>query len=699
MNLGMSSEFRHVFQLLLSPLEDPLRRYLDVCDDVHSRDPSRNTMLHWAAAVGNVTAADMLLRHGVEVDARNVYGATALHIAAAFGPNVGAMAPLLIQYGASASATLSARNPTTAETLLTARGMRDVWAWLSELVTLLQRRSDGHAPAVFRSSGVSAAPTSAAIHAVTPLLCAPEELRQLTQYRPADTYHAAATAAAGAQTVRVPRPPGRRISAHDGAGSQPTRQPQRASLMSVSPSSSVDAAAAAAQQRDAARARETAVALLVSREQTGRTLLEKEQVEAFMEVYRRLLPLCWSMHAAGAARRKEASRKVDGAETFSVWSSSSSSPHAQTDGSVAGEAAYAGLTGCIAAVLGERYDANGRRHLFVRLTGPRTSTTGSPATATSPAGKHESGAEMWCPLSAVSSDPVVVAYIERYSRTYTLTSTSAASAAATPSILAGPAGFGSPLDTMEREQLEAQLRMLPRRDLSNQESFSSLNVFARSPHPPVTGAARAAPERDAPQQTAAADLLSPMPAAPAAAATAAATAVLPHSDANSDSVAHTPAAFALSLPPMPSNVDDGDARRSWRFAHGSPSDHKAAANQWSATAPPVPSQTTLSQRSPRSQETAAAPKLVSGAPGPAARHPISLESIVQLHQRSSDDANGGHSGASSSVHTQAPQNSSLFDSASASPNNHSRHRLSATQKAKYNSFLRDSALQRLQKRQ
>ncbi|XP_028408266.1 uncharacterized protein LOC114530870 isoform X2 [Dendronephthya gigantea] len=50
--------------------------------DVNILDKEKNTCLHWAALAGDINIMDLLLQSNVHIDARNMFGATALHISA-----------------------------------------------------------------------------------------------------------------------------------------------------------------------------------------------------------------------------------------------------------------------------------------------------------------------------------------------------------------------------------------------------------------------------------------------------------------------------------------------------------------------------------------------------------------------------------------------------------------------------------------
>ncbi|CAG9580165.1 conserved hypothetical protein [Leishmania major strain Friedlin] len=650
MNSDGSSAFSYVLELLLSPLEEPFRRYLDICEDVHMRDASRNTMLHWAATVGNVAAAYALLQHGVEVDARNVYGATPLHLAAAFAPNMGVMGPLLMQHGASLTVPLSSRNETGVGSLLASRGLKAVWTWMVELSALLQQNGDS-SPLLFRFGGSSSLPSAASIRAVTPLLCAPEELQQLGQGRGSSMQRPCA--AVGMRAVPIPRAPARRLTPHGGGGhllSQKRSARLVSSHAAAAESASSATAASAASLRSATAEREAAVALFVSREEVGRIQLEKEQVEARLEIHVELCDPLWSPYTCDEGDEVDVDSKMPASSAW--WGT------AGGVGNPEGDDTYAGLVGLVVAVLGEKFDMKDGRQLFVQYKEPAGVD-----------GAHV--AEVWCPFSSVAHDPVVVAYIDRYSRTYGLTNSVSVKAAATPSILNSNGGCGSPLDSMEREQLEEQLRMLPRRDLSSPESAVSLNVSTKQ-FIPIAASELKSPEefysvRD--------ELTPPVSRSPNPATLA--------------------GGLALRHPHPRRDEKDGDG---WHFAQAHMQEISPVQGVWPATGPAVSPEQTPTQTDAEAAQDTTASAVANHAPTGVRSQPSRDDACVHLRQHSSPDVNRAVSGASSTVHTQ-PQVSSLRDGTSVILEKDERYHLSETQKARYNSFLRDSALQRLHKRQ
>ncbi|CBZ36855.1 hypothetical protein, conserved [Leishmania donovani] len=650
MNSDESSAFSYVLELLLSPLEEPFRRYLDICEDVHMRDASRNTMLHWAATVGNVAAAYALLQHGVEVDARNVYGATPLHLAAAFAPNMGVMGPLLMQHGASLTASLSSRNATGVESLLASRGLKAVWTWMFELSALLQQNDDS-SPLLFRFAGSSTLPSAASIRTITPLLCAPEELQQLGQGRRSSMQRRCA--AAGMRAVPIPRAPARRLTPRGGGGHLLLQK--RPAQLALSHAAAVEAsssatAASAAFLRSATAEKEAAVALFASREAAGRIQLEKEQVEARLEIYVELCAPLWSSYTCDAGDEVDVDSKMPASSSW--WGT------AGAVGSPEGDDTYAGLVGLVVAVLGEKFDVKGGRQLFVQYNEPAGVD-----------GAHV--AEVWCPFSSVARDPVVVAYIDRYSRTYGLTNSVSVKADATPSILNGDGGSGSPLDTMEREQLEEQLRMLPRRDLSSPESAVSLNASTKQLIP-----------------VAASELKSP-------------DEFYSVRDESTPPVSRSPNPATLTgelASPHPRpwwDEKDGDT---WHVAQAQMQEISPVQGVWPATAPAVSPELMPPQTGAEAAQETAASAVTDHAVVGERSQPGRDDACAHLCQHSSLGMNRAVSGASSTVHTQ-PQVSSLRDSASGILEKDERYHLSETQKTKYNRFLRDSALQRLHKRQ
>ncbi|KAG5470096.1 hypothetical protein LSCM4_02790 [Leishmania orientalis] len=665
MNSDGPSAFHHALQLLLSPLEDPFRRYLDVCDDVHMRDANRNTMLHWAAALGNVAAAYALLEHGVEVDAQNVYGATPLHAAAAFGPNVGVMCPLLMRYGASLTKRTS-RNASGVESLLTSRDLTAVWTWILQLEALVEEKEGGTASS-FRSGGSCSLPSVASIKAMPPLLCAPEELRELSQDPRGGTHRSCPTVSL--HTTRIPRAPARRLPAHAGAAhlltqQQPTRlTSSRAAAVTAVFSATITSEAS---PRSAPKERDTEVTLCVFREEAGRMQLEKDQAEALVEMCMLLSQPRWFPCSHHKGDREGDDRKIPS------WLS----PLAVTrvERNPDGEDASARLSGFIMAVLGEKYDGKGGRQLLVQYNA-------------SPGSEETRIAEAWCPLSSVARDPVVIAYIDRYSRTYTSTNPAGIETAATPSILNTDGGAGSPLDTMEREQLEEQLRMLPRRNLSSRDSCSSLTVSARLSNPITPRTRKSGQVCKMERDDRLNDVLTPQSRVVVA----------------DGRVSHAAAAQTLlsrELAPAQGQVwcEESDSFSLSRFTQSNLQKSSRAQEAWVGKAPSRVPQPTRGEDDAQAARETVFCELESHALASGFEQPNAADTVTYVCCQSPFHLKEDISAESSTAHTHPPGSSSN-DSASGFRASDGRYYLSPKQKATYNSFLRDSALQRLQKRQ
>ncbi|KAG5470518.1 hypothetical protein LSCM1_01762 [Leishmania martiniquensis] len=664
MNSDGPSEFQCALQLLLSPLEDPFRRFLDVCDDVHMRDANRNTMLHWAAAIGNVAAAFALLEHGVEVDALNVYGATPLHAAAAFAPNVGVMGPLLMRYGASLT-KLTFRSASGVESLLASRGLTAVWAWMLQLNAFIEGRCGG-AASLFRPGGSSTLPSAASIKTMPPLLCAPEELRKLSEGPSGRMRRTGARVST--HTARIPRAPARRTPAHTGATLLFKKQPQpRQPSPHVAAVSAAPSATAAYQtnHHNATQEREAEVALCISREEAERMRLEKAQAEARVELCVLLCHPPWSLRNDDTERRGGASPNIPD------LSSASDVSHVKKGS--AGDDAAAGMTGLILAVVGEKYDAESGRQLFVQYN----ACTGSDDTRI---------AEAWCPLSSVVHDPVVTAYIDRYSRTYASTNSTGVEAAVALSILSNDCGAGIPLDTMEREQMEEELRRLPRRNLSSRDSLSSLTVPAK-PSSPITPSAQVSGHGCSPEKgDQRRGVLNPHNYVTAA------DDLARHAAAEQTPLSRE---LASTHGQVCSEEEDG---LSSRFRTSDLQKCRQASQSWAGTALSRFLQPTLGEEAGRAARDPVANTFEGYALVTGFEQPTSADTCAYVRRPSSFDQKEDISAASSAAYTHPPT-SSLNVSLSGIRSNDGRYYLSPTQKAKYNRFLRDSALQRLRKHQ
>ncbi|KPA84648.1 hypothetical protein ABB37_01164 [Leptomonas pyrrhocoris] len=436
--MELDASLPHAVELLLSPMEEPFRRYLDVCDDVHACDESGNTLLHWASAFGNFSAAYALLQRGLEVDAGNGRGATPLLVSAALCPNVAAMGYLLVSHGASLYASAGDNRGLTVQSLLEARQLESVWSWLVLCQSRLYQNGNGD---LVKTQGCREIP--AVSDDAVSILCSPAELKQLRLRGGAGRFlHVAA--------VSVPHAPQRRQQQ-----SRPLPTAAAPDLTAASPSGMDTSITATLKPR---------VELLESQEATNRLLVEKEQLEAFLYVY---------AEAAAASIIYDDYVDDDDDEERAGWSGPEEQSSEELGVSETAVAASAQkLSGCdggaaavrpIQAVLGERIDADGRHHLLVRYTEPNGA---------------DGELETWRCAESIAADPVVRAHLEH---TYSTITVPDRSDMKTPSTMTLRMP-GSPLETWERDQLEAQLRLLPRRVLDNSdESVPLLSQLMRSP--------------------------------------------------------------------------------------------------------------------------------------------------------------------------------------------------------------------------
>ncbi|KAG5496178.1 hypothetical protein JKF63_02479 [Porcisia hertigi] len=657
-------------QLLLSPLEDPFRRYLDVCDDVHLVDAKGNTLLHWAAAVGNASAAYALLQCGVQVDARNVYGATPLHLAAAFAPNVGVIGPLLMRYGASLNAILSPQNPAGVESLLASRGLSKLWSWMVELDGLLHE-DDGRSTSLFRCGGSSSLPSVTSIKTRAPLLCAPEDLHLLMKTPSGGA--PCTRAEANAKAVRIPRAPARDLSSQGGLTHLVVqRQPAVLSLSSAEAVEAVPSSIATsrAPPESTGREWEATLAVLVSREEAERTQLEKTRAEALLEMRISLCPFPWFP----CLNNKGGDTEVDSETPH--WSLSRSNNDVQ--GTIVDHCASAGLTGPIVAVFGEKYDSKGGRWLFVQY---REGFHGA-----------ESGeahlAEAWCPLASIAHDPVVLAYLDCYSRTCEVSNPVGVEIGSGASMLNTDGNAGCPLDSMERKQLEEQLRMLPRRSLSSRGSCSSLNTLPRPPSCSAWSAEESPNDCDQRQDD----------------CTASPTNNVDLASTTSSLNCHAP---TVEKPPSENfqSRQGGawvekktDRRPSWGFAKRDQHSSSSLQEMWSGVTSSVVSQPTLSVSRARGVHDGATSTADSNTSESGAVQLNHMDGFALVHRDSLLAAKEDISTSTSGVDTEPLGNPDRED-AHSFPVNDGRYYLSSTQREKYNMFLRSSALQRLQKLQ
>lgn len=663
--MDRDSALRHAVDLLLSPQEERFQRYLDICDDVHACDGSGNTLLHWAAALGNFGAAYALLQRGVDVDACNTYGATPLCVAAAICPNVATLGFLLVSHGASLQprAKGAEGNGMSIQLLLEARELGHVWRWLVD--TQQTGSADGELN-VNSFRGSRELPTKSEV--VANVLCPPRELERLRKAVSQAGVNGgggcsggpSSCASAAAAVAPVPHPPPRDHRAISRTAAAGERTPEHYPASSR-PLRGDDVAAIA-------HALLLQVELLLSQESAARLAVEKDQVESFLELYAATTVLLddWCDE-----EREEDMDGEDEDET-SEWGVPHGGALEDSKGpsSISSRSGALGLVGSIQSVLGERIDADGRHHLLVQYRDPTA---------------EEGHSEAWQLADAVMADPVVHAHL---ARSYSGNVSVDTSEVKTPSIMT-LANAGSPLDTWEREQLEAQLRLLPRRFLQSHEGGSplypqSLSTFLASPN----GTFPAAKHGASPIMS---NFVFSEQFRPRS------------SDSNSSAHHHSTSAAAYEVPSrMSDQLQPHEQRASWRFAAGHPQQFTALMNEAEPREEtnPATRQLLLSDRWSTQNHLAevllddAGSSIHTAIPARQTPTPASMRNTFSGVSDVSDDTLASLTPAPSSAATKAPTTYSSSTANASSPRE-TNTRLTASQKVDYDAFLYGSALRLL----
>lgn len=136
----------HGVRLLQSHHTVQFLRWVDVNDTLRVVDVCGNTLLHWAAALGDLRVVTHLIEEGLDIDTRNGIGSTPLLCAAASCRNPGAIIDCLIRRGANTD-VVNLRNETM-KSLLDQRNLHP----LSQLFLSLKSAMEG-CPKLFTSSG------------------------------------------------------------------------------------------------------------------------------------------------------------------------------------------------------------------------------------------------------------------------------------------------------------------------------------------------------------------------------------------------------------------------------------------------------------------------------------------------------------------------------------------------------------------
>lgn len=140
-------EILHGIQLLQSRSTGQFIRWVDINETLFVVDSAGNTLLHWAAACGDLRVVIFLLEEGLDINARNSIGATPMLCAAASSLNPGAMIDCFIRRGANTDVVNM--NSESMYSLLEQRKLKS----LSTLFQVLRGAMED-SPKLFASSGV-----------------------------------------------------------------------------------------------------------------------------------------------------------------------------------------------------------------------------------------------------------------------------------------------------------------------------------------------------------------------------------------------------------------------------------------------------------------------------------------------------------------------------------------------------------------
>eukprot|EP00796_Vickermania_ingenoplastis_P013305 gene13305-9142_t len=141
-------EIYHGIQLLQSRNNSQFLRWLDVNETLYVVDVCGNTLLHWAAALGDLKVVAHLIDEGLDINARNAVGSTPILCAAASCRNPGAVIDCFMRRGANTD-VVNLRNETM-YSLLEQRNLQ----MLSSMFQLLKTGMED-CPKLFTSSGVA----------------------------------------------------------------------------------------------------------------------------------------------------------------------------------------------------------------------------------------------------------------------------------------------------------------------------------------------------------------------------------------------------------------------------------------------------------------------------------------------------------------------------------------------------------------
>lgn len=140
-------EVRYGVELLCAQNSFQFIRWVDACGTLLSKDMSGNSLLHWAAALGDMKAISFLVDEGLDVNELNLIGSTPALCAAASCRNPGSVIDFLIRCGARMDVVNEYK-----ETVYSLLEHRNLDA-LSSLFRLLQTTMEDR-PSLFSSNGV-----------------------------------------------------------------------------------------------------------------------------------------------------------------------------------------------------------------------------------------------------------------------------------------------------------------------------------------------------------------------------------------------------------------------------------------------------------------------------------------------------------------------------------------------------------------
>lgn len=438
--LSVNQTVAHAVGLLQKADDSSFVRWADTCDDIFMKDSHGNTLLHWAAAFGQLTPLKYLMNSGLDKEARNDVGATPLLCAAASCRNPGSVIAFLLRSGASMDAKNAA-----GDDVFSLLEKRD----LGKLVDLFQmmRKAMDCCPRLFSSSGFDTnGPIS--FDSEAPTLGTERGLAQQVSTVRFKSVSEQTTKKTSSVAAGSPGGDVRAIFGDTGSGRW------RWGLTS----GATEADLTATHTTPAASASEVLLMQLMDKEAVARNRLRVEYADEIMPIVAELLRFTTWLYNNLASEVYTTDDDEDNAEGEAAnrGFGDVEGERGKSDEDDEETPRFEAPVDPVVAVFGERHDADGQRVLLVQWR----KEEGEPDADLQPSADELE----WVLLSDIDDSACVRHYVSRFDRTYSDADLQEDNNSSFG--LERTSSQGGALDDEERDELERMLGMIPRRQSS-----------------------------------------------------------------------------------------------------------------------------------------------------------------------------------------------------------------------------------------